>query len=147
MRTTSSLGKTPKTHRWVTLPSGHRGQFYLSIDSPRLSHSWSLPELSEAHVRKEQQSFPGGQPVRSQGGREEVSGKNESVRETQRRTLNTQVMAKTLSLFPEPQRPRYASFLQANPCLCHPTHAGFLSLAINNSNCLSLSSREQLPNL
>lgn len=128
MRTTSSLGKTPKTHRWVTLPSGHRGQFYLSINSPRLSHSWSLPELSEAHVRKEQQSFPGGQPVRSRGGREEVSEKNESVRETQRRTLNTQVMAKTLSLFPEPRRPRYASFLQANPCCATQLRLGFCHL-------------------
>ena len=83
--------------------------------------------------------------MRSKAGSEEVSEKNERVRETQRRTLNTQVMAKTLSLFPEPQRPRNTSFLWVNPCLYHPTQAGFLSLAINNSDYLSPSSREELP--
>ena len=128
MRTTSSLGKTPKTHRWVTLPSGHRGQFYLSIDSPRLSHSWSLPELSEAHVRKEQQSFPGGQPVRSQGGREEVSGKNESVRETQRRTLNTQVMAKTCLCSQSPRGPDTPLFFRRTPVCATQHRLGFCHL-------------------
>ena len=85
--------------------------------------------------------------MRSKAESKEVSEKNGRVRETQRRTLNIQVMAKTLSLFPEPQRPRYTSFLQVNPCLCHLTQAGFLALAINNSDYLSLSSREELPYL